>query len=462
MAELLDISSHVIDSGHTDQPVNRVTNELSELGDGLAIVESFSHCVAMHTEDGIVAFDSSGVATGEAVVRALRGWNPAPISHLIYTHGHADHVGGSSFFAAAAERDGHRNPHVIAHDNVSLRLDRYDFTNNWNLIINARQFGGLAGELNLGIGDVDLDASHGANSVTVNARNARRFLPSRTMRPAETFATNHAISVGGETIELHHARGETDDHLWAWIPERRCIMSGDFLIWNFPNAGNPQKVQRYPIEWAGALRAMIAQGPELLLPAHGLPISGADRIARVLDEIATALETLVSEVIAMMNSGATLDMILHTVTVPADTLAKPYLRPLYDEPEFVVHNIWRQFGGWWDGAASRLKPSPDAAVAVALAELVGGADVLMRRAEQAAADGDLRLACHFADYAGWAAPDDPTIHAGRSAIYVLRRKAESSLMSKGIFLSASRESLAIVESSTEPSTESSAKQPSPG
>ena len=73
-------------------------------------------------------------------------------------------------------------------------------------------------------------------------------------------------------------------------------MSGDFLIWNFPNAGNPQKVQRYPIEWAAALREMIGHGPELLLPAHGLPIEGDERIARVLDDIATALEDLVDEV----------------------------------------------------------------------------------------------------------------------------------------------------------------------
>ena len=46
-----------------------------------------------------------------------------------------------------------------------------------------------------------------------------------------------------------------------------------------------------------------------------------------------------------------------------ELLAKPYLRPFYDEPEFVVRNVWRQFGGWWDGTASRLKPSPDAQVA---------------------------------------------------------------------------------------------------
>ena len=60
MADLLDISSRIIDSGVVDQPVNRVTNELSELADDLAIVESFSHCVALDTGDGLVCFDSSG------------------------------------------------------------------------------------------------------------------------------------------------------------------------------------------------------------------------------------------------------------------------------------------------------------------------------------------------------------------------------------------------------------------
>ena len=118
MADLLDLSARIIDSGLTDQPVNRVTNELSELADGLAIVESFSHSIALHTPDGLVAFDSSGVHTGEAVVAALRSWRPDPISHLVYTHGHADHVGGSTHFAAAAARDGHRLPTVVGHENV--------------------------------------------------------------------------------------------------------------------------------------------------------------------------------------------------------------------------------------------------------------------------------------------------------------------------------------------------------
>ncbi|MGB8860151.1 MAG: alkyl sulfatase dimerization domain-containing protein [Ilumatobacteraceae bacterium] len=432
MADLLGLSARIIDSGHADQPVNRVTNELSEIGDGLAMVESFSHCVALQTDDGLVCFDASGAQSGKAVRESLRSWSRDRVSHLVYTHGHADHVGGSMFFADD-------DPNVVGHDNVAVRMDRYEYTNNWNLLINARQFGGVSGDLNLNVGGEGDGISMKANP------NARRFLPQATLRPATTFAHHGELLVGNERIELHHDRGETDDHLWAWMPERKALMTGDFLIWNFPNAGNPQKVQRYPIEWAAALRKMIAKEPELLLPAHGLPISGSDRIARVLDDVATALENLVAAVVGMMNAGANLDTIVHTVSVPADTLAKPYLRPFYDEPEFVIRGIWRQFGGWWDGAASRLKPSPDAHLAGVLADLAGGVEVLLHRAERALGDGDARLACHLADLAGWAAPDDPVIHGGRAAIYLARRKAEPSLMAKGIFAGAARESQAIAD-----------------
>jgi hypothetical protein len=64
-------------------------------------------------------------------------------------------------------------------------------------------------------------------------------------------------------------------------------------------------------------------------------------------------------------------------------------------------------------------------------------------------DVDIRLACHLADFAGWAAPDDATIHEQREAVYNRRRDDEMSLMSKGIFKSAARESRAVVKRASE-------------
>ena len=422
MHDLLALSSRIIDEGVTDEPVNRVSQELSLVADDIAMVESFSHVVALRTDDGVVCFDTSMDRTGGLVVEALRAWTHDPFHSLVYTHGHIDHVGGSGAFVADAERRGHRRPEVIGHENVDPRFDRYDLTNGYNVTINARQFGGSRGGAALGLGG------------------APRFLDADVARPDLTFRDELTVDVGGTTIEMRHAKGETDDHLWAWLPQHRAICSGDFLIWNFPNAGNPQKVQRYPLEWAAAMRDMAAMEPELLLPAHGLPIEGEERIAMVLDDVATALERLVADTLELMNQGATLDHIVHTVSVDPDLLDKPYLRPLYDEPEFVVRNVWRLYGGWYDGDPSHLKPAPAATFAAEIAALSGGVGALVERATTAAAEGDHRLACQLVELAVQADPDDRAAHGARADIYEARRRAESSLMAKGIYGWAARQS----------------------
>ena len=437
----IELSTKVIDTGIVDQPLNRVTNDITELADNLDIVESFSHSVVWDTGDGLMCFDASGAGSGEAVVNSIRTWRNDAITSLVYTHGHADHIGGSVAFAHDAQTRGLPNPRVIGHENVSKRMDRYSTTNGLNVRINRRQFGGIKSDMKPNSGNM--------REALALDEGAQYFIPPATLRPDQSFVDQLTIKAGDTVVEFHHARGETDDHLWGWIPEKKWIFTGDFVIWNYPNAGNPQKVQRYALEWAQALRKMISQGPELLLPAHGLPIEGKARIAMVLDDIATSLESLVMQVIDMMNTGETLDTIIHSVKVPQSILDKPYMRPFYDEPEFVVRNIWRLYGGWWDGAASRLKPAPDAVVAQELAALAGGANVLMNRALEIA-DSDLRLACHLADLAGWAEPENAGIHANRAAIYDKRRRSELSLMSKGIYKSASRESEEVVARNSKP------------
>jgi len=430
MADLLAMSTGIID-GTTDGagvgPINRINHELSPIADGVAMVEAFSHCILFETDDGLVAFDTSGPQGGGRVVEAVRRWRPdAPFDTVVYTHGHVDHVGGAGAFVADAEAKGYRRPRFAGHENVPKRFDRYVLTDGYNRIINERQFGQFR---------------RGGYSMSDQAQ---PFLPPSSPKPDTTYSHALDLEIGGLAVQLRHARGETDDHTWAWIPRHKAICAGDFFIWNFPNAGNPQKAQRYPREWAAAMRTMADQGAELFLPAHGLPIQGAARIRKVLGEVADALEGLVADTLGLMNQGARLDDVIHSVKVAPEVLAKPYLKPMYDEPEFVVRNIWRLYGGWWDANPAHLKPARDAALAAEVAALAGGAVKLAARALEVA-DDDIRLACHLVEFAVQAEPGSVTAHGARAEIYQRRRDLETSLMAKGIYGSAANESHAKSE-----------------
>ena len=413
MADLLSMSADIIDGRVTPEalgPLNRINHQLSELATDLAVVEAFSHCIVFKTDEGLVTFDTSNEHGGKKCVSAIQSWTHDPFHTVVFTHGHIDHVGGCGAFCDAYEG---RKPIIVGHENVAARFDRYRMTNGYNHVINERQFGQFKRR------GYDLAG-------------ASQFLPIATPKPDVTYSAGMTMSVGGLDIELNHAKGETDDHTWAWIPKHKAICAGDFFIWAFPNAGNPQKAQRYPKEWAAALRDMASRDAELFLPAHGLPISGRNRIQSVLNEAAEVLETLVEQTINLMNEGASLNDIIHSVKVRAELLEKPYLAPTYDEPEFVVRNIWRLYGGWYEGNPSQLKPARDRAVAEELAHLAGGAVKLAKRAE-ALAESDTRLACHLAEFAVQAEPDNKAIHALRAEVYQRRREGETSLMAKGIF-----------------------------
>jgi alkyl sulfatase BDS1-like metallo-beta-lactamase superfamily hydrolase len=387
------------------------SGQLAEVQPGVAFVDAFANSAVVDTDAGLVAIDTSGVFHAKSVHDSVRAWSPRRLDTAIFTHGHIDHVFGVDIYEEEARTNNWAPPRVIGHDAITARFDRYQLTAGYNGVINQRQF-----------------------------RLPNLSWPVKYRYPDQTYTAQLHIDVGGEQFELFHDRGETDDATWVWSPARRILFAGDMFIWASPNCGNPQKVQRYAREWAAAFRKMDALAPEILLPGHGLPIIGAARVHQALSEGAELLEILVEETLALMNAGARLDDIVHTVRAPEHLLARPYLRPIYDEPEFVVRNIWRQYGGWYDGDPSHLKPAAPAALAAELAALAGGAGRLADRAREVAATGDLRLAGHLAELAAQAAPDDKGVHAARAEVFGARAREEASTMSKGIYSWAEHES----------------------
>ena len=155
-----------------------------------------------------------------------------------------------------------------------------------------------------------------------------------------------------------------------------------------------------------------------------------------LEDTAELLEVLHDGTVALMNEGAPLDAILESVRAPSRLLEKPWLRPVYDEPEFIVRNTWRLYGGFWDGNPAHLKPARDAQLASEVAALAGGSMRLAERADELSKAGDHALACHLAELASRAEPKDEVIAGIRRNVYDRREKAETSLMAKGIYRAA--------------------------
>ncbi|MGH2723404.1 MAG: alkyl sulfatase dimerization domain-containing protein [Actinomycetota bacterium] len=397
MADLLDLAERLWRGQASTEEHHPLFGEVdaAEVGAGVLFVRAFGNVTAVRADDGLVLVDAGSAMTAAQVHQRVRAWSEEPVRTVVLTHGHVDHVLGLGPFEAEGTR-----PRVVAHEDVARRFDRYRRTAGYNAAVNARQFGvpGLSWP---------------------------------TEYPALDETYRHRLEVSG--LELRHARGETDDATWVWAPDRGVLCTGDLFIWAFPNAGNPQKVQRYPAEWAAALREMAGLGAEVLLPGHGWPILGAGRVRRALEETAEALEIVSGQTVRLMNEGRPLGEILERVRVPERLLERPYLWPVYDDPEFAVRTVWRLEGGWWDGDPASLKPAPDAAVAAEVASLAGGAGALARRAREVAEAGDLRLAGHLAEWAWLAAPDDDEVRAVRASVLDRRAATEPSLMARNLF-----------------------------
>jgi alkyl sulfatase BDS1-like metallo-beta-lactamase superfamily hydrolase len=386
---------------------------LTSVADNIIAVHTTYFCgsvTAIRMGDGLVLVDTANQATAEKVLALIRTWDAGPIHTVIYTHGHIDHTGGITAIDREAEAKGQPRPRIIAHRDVARRMNRYALTQGLNSIVQGQQFN---------------DPGY--------------VYPVGHRQPDEVYDDTHSLVIGGERIELFHGRGETDDATFVWLPGRRILASGDFVIWMFPNAGNPRKVQRYAAEWAVALRHMERLEPEIVIPGHGPVIFGKDRAALVLRDGATVLEHLVRESLALVNRGATLDQVLHEVTAPAEYMSKPYLRAKYDDPEFLVRAIYHLYAGWFDGNPAHLKPTSAADLATELARLAGGTNRLAERAAVLAEEGNTRLAAHLVEFASQAAPDDRSVQATRALVLRACIDRESSLMGKAFLAVYERE-----------------------
>lgn len=395
----------------TDDPVHATIPPFRadpyEVAPRLLMHAAFVNTYAVATSAGLLLIDPGLQAFAQRVHESVRAWSDAPLRTAVYTHGHIDHACGLGPWLEAGER-----PQIVAQENCVARFRRYQLTHGLNALINQRQFG-----------------------------LPRPVFPQRFDYPTITVRDSLEQRIGDTEVRYYAAKGETDDALYVWLPERGYLLTGDLIIWSAPNCGNPQKVQRYPVEWAEALEAMAGLDAEWLFPGHGLAVRGKDAVRTVLTETATWLRSIIDQVLERLNAGQSPEEIFHAVEPDPELSKRPFLRVTYDHPKFIVRNLLRLWGGWWNGNAADLLPATWAEQGREVAALAGGIDALVARGRELLEEGNLPMACHVAEWATRGHSDHRAAQELKRDAYRGRMEAAHETMTRGIYRDAMNEAI---------------------
>ena len=340
--------------------------------------------VVFETDAGLVLIDSGYAPAGPALVDALKQISSKPVHTVVLTHFHADHAFGAWALLAAGMK-----PQIVAEERFIAQME----------------------------GDMRTNGLIARNNQQPLAEVPRSW--DDAVRPTLTFHNKTTLNIGGEDFVLTHARGETEDQIWVSVPGRSVVVSADYFQGFLPNAGNGKRRQRYPEEWAQALREMAALKPKLLLPMHGPALTDAAEIQDRLPAQASMLDSIAKQVVDGLNAGGRRDLVIDRVALPPELAKRADARPLYVSAKDIGRMVVKEHSGWWDDIPSHWDPAPVAAEAREIAALAGGPLKLIQRA-LALAGTNPALASHLADWAWLADEQDRAVVQGALEIYARR------------------------------------------
>jgi glyoxylase-like metal-dependent hydrolase (beta-lactamase superfamily II) len=327
--------------------------ELIRVSSGVYAAHGFAagnvHLV-LTTRSVVVIDTTESVRGARAVLAELRQAWALPVSHIIYTHFHGEHVGGATAFHTPATR-------VVAQRNLPEELARQD-----------------------------------------RLRHApRRKAANGYVPPDVLFDDRHRFEEGGVAFELSHAPGETADHLAVWLPGAKVLFCGDLFYNSFPLLSGPRAPDQPVLAWAESLERLRALGAEHLVPAHGRPLAGAAAIDAALGNYAEAIRFVHDETVRGIREGVALEHLRNRVQLPGRLARLPYLQERYGTVAWSVNGIFRQYTGWSPVNPKDLDPSPRHVLCRALVEACGGSAALNAQARQALEEGRNQLALELAD-----------------------------------------------------------------
>ena len=332
----------------------------------------------------LIAIDAGTRAdSARAALDALRARVPTlpPLTTVLVTHAHWDHVGGQRFFRSLEPQ-----PRFIGRGNYRDELARDGMAN----LAGLKLFFGK----NFSLEDV---LAYRAD-VAVD-------------RPTD-------LTIGGTHFQLLPARGgETDDAMLIHLPEYGVLFVGDILM---PYLGAPFLEEGSLDGMLAAIDQVHALKPRHMLHGHE-PLTRLFTSTAMLDGLRGHLVWLRAEVLREIQGGAERGAIHAANLIPptlersdADVqLAYLVLR------ENVINRLFDQTSGYWQNGLQGLDALTAADYGAALVDYLGVSDAqLAAAAERMVADGRHEMAAAMLRWAQTRFPDNSRLETARKLAHL--------------------------------------------
>ena len=397
--------------------------ELVKVTDRVYVASGYAlgNVIFLVTDKSVVVVDTTeSQEAARATLAEFRKVSPLPVSYIIYTHNHGDHIRGAKVF---------KNEHtkIIAQKLLPVELAKYDLLGLYNRRVAHYQFGGKLPVAERGV------------SLALPIDGKTPVPPSGYIAPDILFDEEYKFEEGGVRFELYHTQGETPDHLMVWLPQQKVLLPGDLFYWSFPMLASPMKPDRPILEWAQSLDRMRKLHPQFLVPSHWQGVAGEQEVDTTLANYARAIRYVHDETVKRLNQGRPLDEMRQQIRLPEDLAKLPYLAPNYGTVAWGVEGVYRHYTGWYDFNPARLNPGQPAAFNRAVLEASGGAESLIKRGRLAIGEGQPQLAVELMNIILSVDPKHGGAHAVCAEAYQKLADASVNTIALNIYRTAAQE-----------------------
>ena len=372
------------DQGLSQEHSYEFRKEVIEVTDDIYVGVGYglANSIMIETEKNLIIVDTLGsVETATELIKDFRKISEKPIIAIIYTHNHLDHLGGAKVFFDEEYTEIYAQENIIYNlDNIATTIRPIIFERS------SRQFGIPLPEeeiVHQGIGGF----------LEINDQSTFGLV-----RPNILFDDQMTLKIDDLTLMLAHVPGETDDHLYVWIPEKKVVMVGDNFYRSFANLYAIRGTKfRNPMEWVHSLDKIRLLNAEHLVPSHSRPISGEENVSKALTDYRDGIQFVHDQTIRYINKGLTPNEIVQKVKLPNHLAESPYLQPFYGSISSYIRSIFSGYIGWFSGNISDLHPLSANERAQKFVNIARKQTKISDEAESALTNGEYQWALELAD-----------------------------------------------------------------